>query len=658
MDSQETHKNQNIARNSISRNSADRNTGWDTASNTELPNVTSTSAGVWRKAQLQRRFSNTLRENAFMETQIQFLKKKNRLMSDKNIFLQDQFLILKEKYHILQTKNKQAQFTNNSPTLPSSRTTFTKRKPTIPASHTTTYNNITDSDSKQGVSLTKQQNTNNNHITNSTHSMHQQITTKISTNNIAEDNIAEDKTTETKKLSLALFSAGVVINKQRMALQAISKLIQAHKKHNWLFFKKQKKRQNTIQHLNIQLQNYLQQITRKGNVFHQWQKMVIQKQILKHNKKMQKTIKHLSSEKNKVQQKYTQLKAKWEDRISIITQHKKHCFQQAILQHKEQKKQIIAQFNNKITTMEDKQNNDIKSIQHKHQELLSQKELEYKKQLSENEKSYEQLLNKKTAQVARLNNDVANLQKQKMNSEKQGVEKATTQLKKEHELLLKEKTTEWQKIKTRYEETLADIKNNREKEIQNLKNTYNKKINKNQQALDERMIELKEEHDNQLHLLRTEMEHELLAERRKFIKAEKTYNDDINKLQKDFRELQSELELKKFHHKKQEIKENELEGLRVLNTTLQKENKKLKTLWENQRPNMEKQQQQIICLQKLNSELSHTLQNQYIKKEDTIYEQNSENHQQVIDKLSSSASRIQPVPNIQSVFKDIHIHNP
>ena len=97
-----------------------------------------------------------------------------------------------------------------------------------------------------------------------------------------------------------------------------------------------------------------------------------------------------------------------------------------------------------------------------------------------------------------------------------------------------------------YESLITNIKEKQDQELKDLKEKYENEFYEKSSLLDDRIIELKEEHDNQLHNLRVEMENELLAEKRKSASENEQNIKDIQKLQKEFRELQSELELKNF----------------------------------------------------------------------------------------------------------------
>ena len=124
------------------------------------------------------------------------------------------------------------------------------------------------------------------------------------------------------------------------------------------------------------------------------------------------------------------------------------------------------------------------------------------------------------------------------------------------------------------------MKENFNCDLKKLKNKHQLELLKQSEHSNQQIIKYQEEHDNQIHCLREEMEQELLAERRKLSTMEKTYNEDIDKLQKDFRAIQSELELKKFKQQNMEIRTKEMENLRIINKKLKDKNNKLQRLWE------------------------------------------------------------------------------
>ena len=191
------------------------------------------------------------------------------------------------------------------------------------------------------------------------------------------------------------------------------------------------------------------------------------------------------------------------------------------------------------------------------------------------------------------------------------------------------------------------MKEKHAQELKHLEEKYNSDLYEKSSAIDDRMIELKEEHDNQLHNLRVEMEHELLAEKRKSIAENEQNLKDIQKLQKDFREIESEIELKtlKITGLKMESKTNteELKKLRAENQQLKQTKNHLQILWENQEPKRQAQKQQIASLQKLNRELSLHIQESKLKDYDYI-ENKSEKQQ-------NNPS------HVNQLLKDIHIHN-
>ena len=144
------------------------------------------------------------------------------------------------------------------------------------------------------------------------------------------------------------------------------------------------------------------------------------------------------------------------------------------------------------------------------------------------------------------------------------------------------------------------------------------------------------------------MEKELIAEKRKSSSENEQNIKDIQKLQKDFREIQSELEIKnlKVTNLDLECRNNreELKKLKWDNQELEQKNTHLQVLWENQAPEMEEQKQQISSLQKLNRKLS-----QYIHDNQFTASYTHKQKQEI--------NITQEENTISDVLKNIHIHN-
>ena len=491
----------------------DRNkTDWDEAEQIPLPNTNPSSTSAWPNSNIASQLSQSLRQNTFMESQIQFLKKNIRRMVDKNSFLQDQHLSLKEKYQSLQLINQ------------------IKQKASTPVP---------------------------------TNQLIQKTQTSVLTNS----------SPPSQQLTKALLAAGKTINQQRKTLHAMNQLLKTNEKQNWKFLVTQKKRQMSMQTLNTQLQNYLMEINNRGHYFQKLHTTIL-------NKKEQ----------------------EWMSQIKKIK-----------LQYEKELSTAHTEYQKKITQ--------------------TQKEKETK--LKETEKTAELLMNEKIIIINKLNQEIKNLSQHYTAKEVASLKKITEQFKKTQTLLLKEKTDEMQAIKKHYSSIMENMQYNHHQELKKLKEQYQTVLHEQSYQRDERMIELKEEHDNQIHLLRTEMEQELIAEKKRSKVCEKTYNEDIQKLQKDFRNLKSEMELNTFKKTQLEINENELAGLRKLNQELQKKNTYLQNLWQQQQPEMEQQQQQIENLQKLNRELSCLLKNYSTETNRTT--------------LSNES-------NFNTLLQDIHVH--
>ncbi len=413
-------------------------------------------------------------------------------------------------------------------------------------------------------------------------------------------NLTEEKKPEikpTSKSTMLLFTAGQTINKQRQVLQQMTQLIESIRHYHWKFFKRQQQRQRQIQNLNGGLRYYLSQIHQKGSVFQKQHQMILHKacQIFK---------KQIETMKSQYEQNLTHLQAQKDLEISETQ----------------------------------------KKANHRVQEV---------------EKQTEDLLNQKTNQIAELNQEIKQLHREHLAKERLNQDNSSKQLKTQHLQLSEEHTKTLEKIKTHYEDKILCIQQDREKERKNLKERYNQKMDEKSKKLDERIITLKEEQDNQMHYLREEMEQELLAEKRKSIQMEKAYHTDIEKLQKDFNHLQSEMELNKFKTTFSKSKEQELLALRELNQNLQKKNYQLRSLWRQQTPEIENQKQQIISLQKLNQELSQLLQSHSAQKKEPITKTTNRSmpHNSIkkIDPNQAIDSHTAP-EDLNTFLHDIYVH--
>ena len=245
---------------------------------------------------LMNRLSVTLRKNAFMESKIHSMETLNQKLTDKNIFLQDQFLTLKEKHQTLH---------NNSEELKKLKTHFSALENQL-----TTMKE----EKKHALSL-------NRHLV-------QKLTSVLQQNKkTAEENInLKDQTSQTEKaqslikdLEKNLFAIQkkhskeiIQLNKtkekqvknykdmiqnlnkfsrakQNQHLSQINKLEKQIQKNKNNQQKTQSKVQK-IKNLNLQLSNYLTKISKKGDLFQEWNNNIVQRKEYLWQKNTQKLI--------------------------------------------------------------------------------------------------------------------------------------------------------------------------------------------------------------------------------------------------------------------------------------------------------------------------------------------------------------------------------
>lgn len=406
-----------------------------------------------------------------------------------------------------------------------------------------------------------------------------------------------------------------------------------------------------------------------------------QKQIIRGNEK---TIKQARAESDRILMKYEKMKQKWHKRIAHILDKKNKMMQKISSQYEENKKELIQSFKEseeniklqnekerqqihndfaqnlkkqteeKTRIMEDlKQGKEeqhqahIQSTQeliHAHNQAIAQVQEKHKQQTEEVKTQNKDIIKAKEKIISELNSEVEYWSQSYVNYEKTIQQKIEDDFEKAENKLTAEKEEALSKMELHYEQWIDNMKEKQKQELKNLKEKYETEFYEKASKLDDRMIELKEEHDNQLHTLRVEMESELLAEKRKATALNEQNVHDIQKLQKDYRQLQSELELKnlKMANLTLESTSNmeELKTFKEDNRILKIHNNKLQTLWETQAPEMEEQKQQISSLQKLNRQLSQYIQE---NQSDTYKRENKE----------KNGSKT----NIRDLLKKIHIYD-
>ena len=283
---------------------------------------------------------------------------------------------------------------------------------------------------------------------------------------------------------------------------------------------------------------------------------------------------------------------------------------------------------------------------HAHNQAIAQIQEKQKLQSKKTQIKNQETIREKEEIISELNKEVENWSQNYATYAQNTRQKIEETFEKEKNNLILEKEEAFSKMEQHYESLITGIKEKQEQELKNLKEKYDTEFYEKSSKLDDRMVELKEEHDNQLHNLRIEMENELLAEKRKSAGLNEQNINDIQKLQKEFRQLQSELELKnlKITNLQLESTNNteELQKLRVDSKELRQHNNKLQILWENQGPEMEEQKQQIASLQRLNRQLS-----QY------IHENQSVTYKHIDDNREKSQKK----NNVSELLKNIHIHD-
>ncbi len=430
-----------------------------------------------------------------------------------------------------------------------------------------------------------------------------------------------------------------------------------------------------------------------------------EKQLLAENQdnvqKYERILYHNEQKMNKAVIKYKQLKTHWHKTISKIIQ-KKEVREESVIEklHKD-KKQLIDQLKNEIKELSSRKEKELEQLQGEHESLLKElssrkekeleqlqgehesllkelslrkekeleqlqgehesllKELSLRKEKESEEKTqnYKQSLQELSDERTQLKEEIENLNQNYTDSEREIRQKMEGDFESEKTSLLNEKQEALSKIEEKYQLLMSDMQGAQEQKLRELRDEYDLEFSKKASTLDSRIMEITEEHDDQLHNLRNEMEKELLAERRNSLANKETYEKDIEKLQKDFREIQSELELKRFKLTSLESTktygEKELTDLQKANVELKERNQTLQTLWENQCPEMEKQKQQIASLQQLNRQLSQAFHDESFKFQ-------PEPSGSITKERKKNFSLLSPKEEDKSIgdlLKEIHLHD-
>ena len=255
----------------------------------------------------------------------------------------------------------------------------------------------------------------------------------------------------------------------------------------------------------------------------------------------------------------------------------------------------------------------MKSYQRKHQKFLklfAKKEQDFNeilKNLREQNQRLKTLDQKKETELETLKSQhrrqIHSLQQDRQGSldYTEELEREIRNLKKTQDLNMQEKEKSWRKkageeilkykkaydtLKTESGKNLANLKLENEKHIEALCLGYEKKFRH----------------------IRTEMENDILNETKRAETLKKIKNRQITNMESNLKSLQEELYKTKAENlsfkKTEKISEESLKKESLSNITLKKQNKHLQTLWENAQRELEKRNQQVASLQKLNKDLS------------------------------------------------------
>ena len=267
----------------------------------------------------------------------------------------------------------------------------------------------------------------------------------------------------------------------------------------------------------------------------------------------------------------------------VITQQKEG-FEQTMYSYQRKYKELVKTFSTKETELETK----LTGLQNHTTEL--------QKTVNEKEKEIESL----TLQY----NKAAHSLQQDMEGAKtysKELEKEIENLKKSQQASLQEKEMLWEnktkeeilKYKTDYE----NLKIGSKKELAQLKNQYETQMEK-----------LCSAHEKKIRHISTEMENDLLSEIKRAETLKTIKNRRIEELEIGLKSLQQEVYKMRTEtlglKKATTLSEENLKKEILKTAELENQNKNLKSLWEELQQQVEKKNQQVSALQKLNRDLS------------------------------------------------------
>ncbi len=355
--------------------------------------------------------------------------------------------------------------------------------------------------------------------------------------------------------------------------------------------------------------------------------------------------------------KYKNLKTQWHQRIQRVMQKQNQNLLKYKQQQKEVQNRLKGEFENRIRGLAVQAQVKSQKMKKDHHQELLKKEAYFRQMITDIRKQHQNTLTtrqqalqlklqNKEDLILSLNNEVENLNKNYIDYQETLEVKWDGRFTRWQKELNLEKQKELQQMEKKYHLMLEEKEDSLRHKWQEIKKQYDLKRKQKEEELEARIGELKEMHEDALHTLRVEMENDLIAEKRNSQALHHSHTEEVFKLQKEFKQLQAEGELKSFKiHSLQTQKASLLQEKDSLTRThhkLQNQVTELENLCDRQKPHIEQYQKQVLSLQKLNRQLSEALQDQKTKPP-----------ARVTAKPPSVRGR-----NIPFILKDIHIHAP
>ena len=361
----------------------------------------------------------------------------------------------------------------------------------------------------------------------------------------------------------------------------------------------------------------------------------LNKQIQHLKEKLQKSAPQKKQLKEELKQSYKQEKQlqkeqeKSQNQIALLKTQLQQLNKEQILL-KEELKDRQACINQKDQNLKD-----IENLYNNLREVITQQEEGFTQNLQSYQRKYQESLKSFTKEEKNLKMNLDNSQKQIQELQEANNQKETLieSLKSQHSKQLyslqqdmegglayrKELENEIRNLKTEQESAFYEKEKTWEikagQEILKYKNSYETLKTEVQRELAALKTEQKQQiqklcqaHEKRIRHICTEMENDLLNETKRLETLKTIKNRQIKEMESNLKSLQDELYKTKTENisfqKENKVSEESLNKEILKNAELENKNKNLKSLWENLQQELEKRNQQIVSLQKLNRDLS------------------------------------------------------